>query len=173
MDTSTTGVSFLLNLRELEDQHGVPGTYSFSWQFLDYEQWFTFRKDTMTCFFLSGSAVLGIILIVSADLIITFAVTLCVVYTNACLFGLIHFWGLTVNPLVVLNIIVAIGISVDYSAHIAYSFLTTPPPADEKTQRTPESIRHFKATAALSKMGSSVFHGGFSTFLAILVLAPG
>ena len=26
---------------------------------------------------------------------------------------------------------------------------------------------------ALRKMGSSVFHGGFSTFLAILVLAPG
>lgn len=127
----------------------------------------------MTCFFLSGFAVLGVILIVSADLIITFVVTLCVVYTNACLFGLIHFWGLTVNPLVVLNIIVAIGISVDYSAHIAYSFLTTPPPTDEKTERTPESIRLYKATVALSKMGSSVFHGGFSTFLAILVLAPG
>jgi len=74
----------------------------------------------MTCFFLSGFAVLGVILIVTADLIITFAVTMCVFYTNACLFGLIHFWGLSVNPLVVLNIIVAIGISVDYSAHIAY-----------------------------------------------------
>lgn len=89
-----------------------------------------------------------------------------------CLFGLIHFWSLTVNPLVVLNIIVAIGISVDYSAHIAYSFLTEPPP-EKSGYDTPEKIRLYKATVAVSKMGSSVFHGGFSTFLAILVLAPG
>ena len=88
-----------------------------------------------------------------------------------CLFGLIHFWGLTVNPLVVLNIIVAIGVSVDYSAHIAYAFLTTPLPKHGNYD-TNAKIRSYKAKIALSKMGSSVFHGGFSTFLAILVLAP-
>lgn len=115
---------------------------------------------------------LGVIAVMSADPTITFLVTLCVVYTNLCLFGLIHFWGLTVNPLVVLNIIVAIGISVDYSAHIAYAFLTAPLPA-HGNYSTPRRIRRYKAREALSKMGSSVFHGGFSTFLAILVLAPG
>ena len=103
---------------------------------------------------------------------LTLLVTTCVVYTNVCLFGLIHFWGLTVNPLVVLNIVVAIGISVDYSAHIAYSFLTSPVPKDQGYD-TPEKIRRYKARIALSKMGSSVFHGGFSTFLAILVLTQG
>ena len=30
----------------------------------------------------------------------------------------------------------------------------------------------YKAQMALTKMGSSVFHGGFSTFLAISVLGP-
>ena len=34
-----------------------------------------------------------------------------------------------------------------------------------------KSIRKYKASKALSIMGSSVFHGGFSTFLAILALA--
>ena len=111
-------------------------------------------------------------MVITSDLIITLLVTLCVTYTNVCLFGLIHFWGLTINPLVVLNIIVAIGISVDYSAHIAYAFLTTPIP-ENGNYDTPEKIRRYKARVALSTMGSSVFHGGFSTFLAILVLAPG
>ena len=32
--------------------------------------------------------------------------------------------------------------------------------------------RVFKARSALGSMGSSVFHGAFSTFLAIIVLAP-
>ena len=38
---------------------------------------------------------------------------------------------------------------------------------------TPKKKRIYKAKMALRKMGSSVFHGGFSTFLAIFVLAPG
>ena len=32
--------------------------------------------------------------------------------------------------------------------------------------------RKYKARMALSKMGSSVFHGGFSTFASLSVLAP-
>ena len=108
----------------------------------------------------------------TADLTVTLMVTICVASTNVSLFGLIHFWGLTINPLVVLNIIVAIGISVDYSAHIAYCFLTTPVPENGKFN-TDHKIRLYKARAALATMGSSVFHGGFSTFLAILVLGAG
>ena len=121
---------------------------------------------------LGGSAVIGVIAFVTSDLSVTFLVFLCVLHTNACLFGLIHFWGLTLNPLVVVNIVVAIGVSVDYSAHIAYAFLTTPvPEKDGNESINKNEIRHHKATIALNKMGSSVFHGGFSTFLAILVLA--
>ena len=36
-DASTQGVAFLTDLRRLEDAHGVSGTFSFAWQFLDYE----------------------------------------------------------------------------------------------------------------------------------------
>merc|ERR1712003_377033 len=69
------------------------------------------------------------------------------------------------------NIIIAMGISIDYSAHIAYAYLVEPivdPEID-----TDEKIRKYKATKALRKMGSSVFHGGFSTFVAVFALAPG
>ena len=90
---------------------------------------------------------LGVIAVMSADAIITLLVTLCVVYTNMCLFGLIHFWGLTVNPLVVLNIIVAIGVSVDYSAHIAYAFLTTPLP-EHGNYDTNAKVRSYKGSLA-------------------------
>ena len=34
------------------------------------------------------------------------------------LLGLIYFWGLYMNSITVLNVIVSIGVSVDYSAHI-------------------------------------------------------
>lgn len=77
------------------------------------------------------------------------------------------------NTLVVLNIIIAIGLSVDYSAHISHSYLTTQIPDElAKYYKTDKQKRIYKVQQALSKMGSSVFHGGFSTFLAIVVLAP-
>ena len=171
-DIAVTGLKFLKNLRLLEKDYGVEGSFSHSGQFLDIEQWYTFRADTSICFVLSGSALLGVILVFTSDLIVTGVVFLCVLFTNTCLFGLVYFWALSLNPLVVLNIVIAIGISVDYSAHIGYAFLTTPVP-ENKGIDTPKKIRYYKARVSLSTMGASVFHGGFSTFLAILVLAPG
>merc|ERR1712110_764570 len=80
--------------------------------------------------------------------------------------------GLTLNPVLLVHIVVSVGISVDYSAHIAYAFLVESVPESGEYD-TPRKIRLYKAKMALRKMGSSVFHGGFSTFVAIFVLSPG
>ena len=77
---------------------------------------------------LSLGAVLVVVLIITSDFVCTLLVALCVAMTDLFLVGLIYFWGLTLNALVVLNIIVAIGTSVDYSAHIAYAYLIEPVP---------------------------------------------
>merc|ERR1712176_803879 len=98
-------------------------------------------------------------------------VALCVGITDVFLFALIYFWNLELNPIVLMHVIVSIGISVDYSAHIAYAYLVEPVPSTG--YETKDKIRGYKAKMALRKMGSSVFHGGFSTFVAIFVLAPG
>merc|ERR1711920_708122 len=104
------------------------------------------------------------VLIITADFVITTVVVLCVMMTDLFLFGHITYMGLTLNPLTILNIIISMGISVDYSAHIAYAYLVEPIPPDCVT---PAEIRKHKARAALQKLGSSVFHGGFSTFVAV------
>jgi hypothetical protein len=68
---------------------------------------------------------------------------------------------------------VAIGTSVDYSAHIAYAYLVEGIPEEKKEKyNTPMKIRQCNVRMTLNKMGSSVFHGGFSTLVAISVLAP-
>ena len=141
-------------------------------QFLDFEMWYTFTSEMTLCLALSIVVILGIILIITSDVIITLLVALCVGMTDIFLFGLIHYWGLTLNPILLIHIVVSIGISVDYSAHIAYAYLVETVPDDEDCDSI-KKIRLFKAKMALRKMGSSVFHGGFSTFMAILVLAPG
>lgn len=120
---------------------------------------------------LSIGACLIVILIITASIQATLLVAFCVLLVDMFLAALIFYWGLTFNPLVVINIVIAIGLSVDYSAHISHSYLITEVP-DTKMYNTKEKKRVYKAQQALSKMGSSVFHGGFSTFLAIVTLAP-
>ena len=47
----------------------------------------------------------------------------------------------------------------DYSAHIAHAFMSTHGTRDERVKK------------ALSDIGPAVFNGGFSTFLAFVLLA--
>lgn len=52
----------------------------------------------------------------------------CVLLVDLFLIGLVYFWGLSFSPFVMINIVIAIGLSVDYSAHIAHAYLTAIPP---------------------------------------------
>merc|ERR1712141_62316 len=70
-----------------------------------------------------------------------------------------HFWGLTIDVVSSVIIIISIGLCVDYSAHIAHAFLSV------QGSRTERSI------TALQNIGPAVLNGGFSTFLALVVLA--
>ena len=124
------------------------------------------------CVSLSIIIILIIIMVMTANPTITILVGLCVLITDVLLFGFIHYWRLTLNPVLLVHIVVSVGISVDYSAHIAYAFLVENLPTHLSNASMTQK-RIYKAKMALRKMGSSVFHGGFSTFLAIFVLAPG
>merc|ERR1712107_282472 len=56
------------------------------------------------------------------------------------------------------NLIIAIGLCVDYSAHIAHSFMMN------------TGTRDVRVKEALRKIGPAVLNGGFSTFLAFVLL---
>ena len=119
-------------------------------------------------------AVFCVLMIVTANLTITFFILFCVILVDLFLFGLLTFWDVTLNSVTIVNIVIAIGLAVDYSAHIGHSYLTVEPPEvnDQGIPLTNHEKRKFKARGAVSSMGSSVFHGAFSTLLAIIVLAP-
>ena len=39
--------------------------------------------------------------------------------------GMLHFWDITIDILSCINIVLAIGLCVDYSAHIAHAFIVS------------------------------------------------
>ena len=49
----------------------------------------------------------------------------CVLLTLVDITGMIHFWGLTIDTISCVNIVLGVGLCVDYSAHIAHAFLVS------------------------------------------------
>lgn len=161
------GVQYLTDLRKIEADYGIEGTYSYSQDMLDYELYVVFVEETVLSCGLSFLAVFFVVLFITGSFPVTLLVVLAVVLVDLFLIALIFYWDLTFNTVVVINIVIAIGLAVDYSAHIAATYLTIKAPS----HMTDAEKRKYKAGKALSTMGSSVFHGGFSTFLAIITLS--
>ena len=70
------------------------------------------------------------------------------------LFGLMYFWGVHLNAVSMINLVMSVGFTVDYSTHIAHAFVAS----------TAESV-NARIIDALSTVGGSVFLGGISTLL--------
>lgn len=79
---------------------------------------------------------------VTGNLIITSMILTCVILVDLFLFGLLNFWNVTLNTITIVNIVIAIGLAVDYSAHIGYSFLQANPP--EKNEKGEDLSDHDK-----------------------------
>ena len=92
--------------------------------------------------------------------------------------GYIGFWGLSLDTVVSIFLTIALGLAVDYSAHIAHAFMAIP--GNNRNKRMQRVYGFTKIdfilgnTAlvfqAVSEMGPAVFNGGFSTFLAFALL---
>ena len=135
---------------------------------LNYEQYVVLIPQTFTSVGLSLVAVLITVMFVTGSLPVTLLVIFSVVLVDVFLLALVNYWDLTMNSIVTVFLVIGLGLSVDYSAHIAHTYLTVEPP---ESMTTAMEKRHFKASVAISQMGSSVFHGGLSTFLAVITLS--
>lgn len=86
--------------------------------------------------------------------------------------GVMYFWSIDLNALSLVNLLLAVGISVEFCAHIAYRFLRTQEPSRSYTKVISNGeARIERAKSALIDIGSAVFSGAFCTFLGVITLA--
>jgi len=86
-------------------------------------------------------------------------VILCVILTVLDVVGYAHFFGVSISVVSSVYIMIAVGLSVDYSAHIAHMFKISNGDAEQR------------AITAVGRIGPSVFHAVITTLLAVVVLA--
>jgi len=142
---------------ELLQSAAAPYTFSHSkvyaaWetdQIIGFELWRNIAL-AMACVFV-------VTLLLLANIQICVYVMCIVGITLTDIVGFLHFWGVTIDIISCVNIVLAIGLCVDYSVHIGLAYMVA------------KGSRRDKAVEAVASIGPAVFNGGFTTFLAILL----
>lgn len=119
------GPDLLENVRDIGDKYLKSlGFFSYSDTYSGSEIYVIFYYDAFLSVGLSIAVVFIIVLLITGSLPASLLVIFNVALVNMFLLGFVYFWRLTMNNIVVANSVMAIGLSVDYSAHIAHSYLT-------------------------------------------------
>ena len=83
---------------------------------------------------------------------------MCIVtITLTDLIGYLHFWDITIDIISCINIVLAIGLCVDYSVHIGLCCMVA------------KGSRRDKALKAVTAIGPAVFKSAITTFLAVVL----
>ena len=144
-------------MTQLLDDTGAPYTFhlhpnTFSWEtdeIISFELWRNVG--------LAIAAIFITTLLLLANLQICVYVICIVTITLTDIIGYLHFWNITIDILSCINIVLAIGLCVDYSVHIGLSYMVA-----KGSQRD-------KAMKAVTAIGPAVFNSGVTTFLALVL----
>jgi len=154
MDTTRAGIE------EAAVGAGFTGTaFAFSFAFFDAEQYKVVQQEILQNLGLAVAAVAVIVLIVVAHPLMMVYLTLMVALVLLNILGYLVPWGVTLDGVVSVNLVLAIGIAVDYSLHLGESFMHK------------HGTTEHRAALALSDMGVAVINGATSTLLAVVVLS--
>lgn len=137
---------------------GVP-SFPWSYQFLTWETFKIIREELINNVSLCLAAVLVITTLLIGHPLCSGLVFICVTMTVVDILGCMYFWGLVIDNVSVIQTVIAIGLCVDYAAHVGHSFMTK------------AGTRSERVTACLADVGAAVMNGGLSTFFAVVLLS--
>ncbi|XP_028413389.1 patched domain-containing protein 3-like [Dendronephthya gigantea] len=150
----------MLTLREDIDEKSPLPSFPIAKQFISYEQYALTAKETVRNLLIAAIAILGVSSVYLVHPIVILFVFLSFASLVIELFGLMYIWDVSLNGISMIGLVMAIGYSVDYSAHVAHAFVVSDVPGNDQ-----------RIVRSLSTVGISVLMGGVSTFLGIVVIA--
>ncbi|XP_039499323.1 NPC intracellular cholesterol transporter 1 homolog 1b [Drosophila santomea] len=169
--TSTTSEEFYSQLREVRriageinamfEENGVDAEiFPYCVFYIYYEQYLTIWEDAMFSLGMSLVAIFLVTLLVTGlDITSTFIVLFMVICILINMLGMMWAWSINLNAISLVNLVVCVGIGVEFVAHIVRSFKRAEGTAQERA-------RH-----SLNVTGSSVLSGiTLTKFAGIVVL---
>eukprot|EP00919_Chromeraceae_sp_WS-2016_P008543 GHVR01020150.1.p1 GENE.GHVR01020150.1~~GHVR01020150.1.p1 ORF type:complete len:858 (+),score=204.17 GHVR01020150.1:2595-5168(+) len=137
--------------------------------FFYFEQFIIIREQTALTVGLSLLGVLVIVFLFLGVGVALFGIILVVIIVDCMVIGYMSWWGVSLDSISFINLVMAVGFVVDYTAHLIHSFENIN--LKNKENMSNSEIRGSKSIIALQKVGVAVFYGASSTLLATIPLA--
>lgn len=147
--------------RSIKENTGVDvEVFAYSVFYPFFEQYLTIWRDSFLTILYSIIGAIFFNLLASGFSITT---TFTVMFTSILVFvdmmGIMYLWNIPLNPVSNMNLIVSVGIAVEFCSHIAYAFITSQKPPNERVQDAVQSV------------GATIITGITFTNIPIIVLA--
>ncbi|KAK2531248.1 patched domain-containing protein 3 [Columba livia] len=159
MTSAVDEKNLLSQLRETAKQCSVP-LMVYHPAFIYYDQYLVIVQNTIQNIIVATGAMLIVSLLLIPSPLCCLWVTFAIVSVIVGVAGFMTFWNINLDSISMINLVICIGFSVDFSAHISYAFVTSG-----------ESSANKRAIEALSLLGYPVLQGAVSTIIGVVVLA--
>ena len=154
----------------ISETQSIP-VFPYSKHYIFFDQYATIKELTAT---LLGSALAAILVLSSlllGSLATGIAVTVTVAMIVVDILGVMALADVSLNAISLVNLVISVGIAVEFCAHIARAFQFPSRSIMEKAKHKYRG-RDLRAWTSLANVGASVFSGiGVTKFLGVFVLA--
>ena len=149
----------LIGLREIADSFPYPVTI-FHQYFIFFDQFVLVRSISIQTISVAAAVMMIISLIFIPSPSCAIWVAFSIISIEIGVIGYMTLWGVNLDSISMINLIMCIGFSVDFSAHISYAYISC-------YEEEPSE----KGKSALYSLGLPIFQGSVSTVLGIIALA--
>jgi len=144
----------------IEQEYDDVQCFPYSIIYVYFEQYLTIVSVSIFVILLAAAAVFIVTWVILGSFLAALCVILPVLMIILDLLGVMAWWNISLNALSLVNIVMALGISVEFCSHLTRAFRIT---IGTKEQRSKEALR---------SIGASVFSGITVTkFLGVVILA--
>ncbi|XP_029929840.1 patched domain-containing protein 3-like [Myripristis murdjan] len=155
----TSTKDMLIGLRKTAEQCEVK-LLVYHPAFIYFDQYTVILQDTIVTILVAAIVMLVISLMLIPNVLCSFWVAFAICSVIVGVVGFMALWGVNLDSISMINLVMCIGFSVDFSAHISYSFISSP-----------SYNMNEKAQDAVAHLGYPVLQGAVSTVLGVVVLS--
>ncbi|XP_033108335.1 patched domain-containing protein 3-like [Anneissia japonica] len=159
INTSNRERDMMINMRDIADQSNYNITV-YHPAFIIFDQYTAVLSNTLQNLGIALGAMLLVALIFIPQPICSVWVVFCILSIETGVIGFMSHWDVSLDSISMINLILCIGFSVDFSAHIAYTFTVSE-----------GSTKNERIIKTLYSLGMPILQGALSTVVGIAVLS--
>ncbi|CAG9538367.1 unnamed protein product [Cercopithifilaria johnstoni] len=157
--TPTDHMRSAILMREISAKYATFNITTFHEYYPFADQYIELKPALIRNCLLAMASMLVVSFIMIPSWIAAFIIAFAIFSIDIGVIGFMTFWGVRLESVSIITVIMSIGFAVDLSAHIGYAYVKS------------NGDQHTKAISALETIGWPVFMGALSTVLGIMVLA--